>query len=52
MTLVWAALHSLADFNLQIPANALTFVTLVALAFSCRALPALDGEQREASRLR
>ena len=40
MTLLWAAVHSVADFNLQIPANAFTFVTILALAFSCRALPA------------
>lgn len=39
MTLAWAAMHSLTDFNLQIPANALTFVTILALAFVCRVLP-------------
>lgn len=39
MTILWAALHSSTDFNFQIPANALTFVTLMALAFICRALP-------------
>lgn len=39
MTVVWAALHSTTDFNLQIPANALTFVTILALAFVCRGLP-------------
>ena len=39
MTMAWAALHALTDFNFQIPANALTFVTLLALAFVCRALP-------------
>lgn len=38
MTLVWVALHSTTDFNLQIPANALTFVTIVALAFITRDL--------------
>jgi len=43
MSIVWAALHSAADFNLQIPANALTFVTLLALAFVCRGLPAKAG---------
>jgi len=32
MTAVWGGLHSTADFNLQIPANALTFVTILALA--------------------
>lgn len=35
----WVALHSLADFNMQIPANALTFVTILALAFVSRGLP-------------
>jgi O-antigen ligase len=39
MTLLWAAIHSTTDFNLQIPANALTFVTLLALACICRDLP-------------
>jgi O-antigen ligase len=39
MTVLWAAIHSTADFNLQVPANALTFVTILALAFVCRELP-------------
>lgn len=39
MTCSWAALHSMTDFNLQIPANALLFVTLLALAPICRAIP-------------
>ncbi len=39
MTILWAAIHSSSDFNLQIPANALTFVTILALAYVCRALP-------------
>ena len=38
MTIVWATLHSTTDFNLQIPANALTFVTILALAFITRDL--------------
>lgn len=38
MTILWAALHSTTDFNLQIPANALTFATILALAFVCRGL--------------
>jgi O-antigen ligase len=38
MTIIWAALHSTTDFNLQIPANALTFVTILALAFITRDL--------------
>jgi uncharacterized membrane protein len=39
MTILWAAIHSTTDFNLQMPANALTFVTILALAYSSRALP-------------
>jgi O-antigen ligase len=39
MTVLWAAIHSATDFNLQVPANALTFVTLLALAFVSRGLP-------------
>lgn len=39
MTTLWAGFHSFTDFNLQIPANALTFVTILALAYICRALP-------------
>ena len=38
MTILWAAIHSSTDFNLQIPANALTFVTILALAFISRGL--------------
>ena len=30
MTILWAGIHSSTDFNLQIPANALVFVTLAA----------------------
>lgn len=39
MTVLWAAIHSVTDFNLQIPANAFTFLTILALAFICRELP-------------
>ncbi len=46
MAIVWAAIHSTADFNLQIPANALTFVILLALAFNCRALPGLHDDRQ------
>lgn len=38
MTVLWAAIHSATDFNLQIPANALTFVTILALAYVARGL--------------
>jgi O-antigen ligase len=43
MTVIWAAIHSTTDFNLQIPANALTFVTILALSFICRGLPRRNG---------
>ncbi len=46
MTVLWAAIHSITDFSLQMPANALTFVTILALAFVCRGLP---GEDRGGS---
>lgn len=38
MTVAWAALHSSTDFNLQMPANALTFVTILSMAFVGRGL--------------
>tara|TARA_R110001599_G_scaffold353885_1_gene602429 strand:- start:373 stop:1728 length:1356 start_codon:yes stop_codon:yes gene_type:complete len=40
MTVLWAAIHSTTDFSLQMPANALTFVTILALAFIGRGLAA------------
>jgi O-antigen ligase len=43
MTVLWAAIHSTTDFNLQIPANAFTFLIILALAFICRELP---GQRR------
>lgn len=33
------ALHSLTDFNLQLPANAITFILLLCMAWQCRFLP-------------
>ena len=45
MTIAWAAIHSSSDFNLQIPANALTFLTILALAFICRGLPRQSGRK-------
>ncbi|HTQ98857.1 MAG TPA: O-antigen ligase family protein [Candidatus Acidoferrum sp.] len=33
MAVIWAAIHSLADFNLYIPANAFTLVALMALGW-------------------
>ncbi len=40
MSVLWAAIHSTTDFSLQMPANALTFVSILALAFLCRDLKA------------
>jgi len=39
MTVLWAAIHSITDFSLQVPANALTFTAILALAFACRERP-------------
>jgi O-antigen ligase len=39
MTCAWLALHSATDFNLQIPANALTAAVLLMLPWVCRDLP-------------
>lgn len=40
MAVSWMAIHSLTDFNMQIPANATTFATLLAVAWVARSLPA------------
>ncbi|MEH6552243.1 MAG: O-antigen ligase family protein [Pseudomonadales bacterium] len=45
MTVCWAAIHSAVDFNLQIPANAVTFVAILALGFVCSGLPGKGGRQ-------
>ncbi len=39
MAVCWAALHSFTDFSLQIPANAVTFAALLAVAFVALGLP-------------
>ncbi|MES2300406.1 MAG: O-antigen ligase family protein [Pseudomonadota bacterium] len=39
MSIVALAIHSSVDFNLQIPANALTFVLILALGWAAQALP-------------
>ncbi|MFQ5926344.1 MAG: O-antigen ligase family protein [Terriglobia bacterium] len=44
-SLVAILCHSLADFNLQIPANALVFVVVLGLAFSC-AREGIEGANR------
>ena len=42
------ALHSLVDFNLRIPANALLFTTTLALTYTCANLPHSRSVRREA----
>lgn len=39
MSIVSIGIHSAVDFNLQIPANALSFVIILALAWVCAKLP-------------
>ena len=41
------ALHSLVDFNLHIPANALLFTAVLALTFACTNLPHGSSVRRE-----
>jgi len=41
------ALHSLVDFNLRIPANALLFTVVLALTFACTNLPHGTSVRRE-----
>jgi O-antigen ligase len=48
MTVCWAAIHSFADFNLQITANALTFVSILALAFVAQGV---EGERARPRRV-
>lgn len=42
MALLYMALHSLTDFNLQIPAVVMTFMTILALGLCASALPRRD----------
>jgi hypothetical protein len=39
MSLSALLLHSTVDFNLQIPANAMTFMVILAIAFIVKTLP-------------
>ncbi|GHD21495.1 polymerase [Halioglobus japonicus] len=41
MTIVWLLLHAAVDFNMQIPANAVTFAAILSLAWIARGLPAV-----------
>lgn len=43
MSMVALAIHSSVDFNLQIPANALTFLIILALAWVAAKLPSARG---------
>jgi tetratricopeptide (TPR) repeat protein len=45
--LVSIGLHSLVDFNLHIPANALLFTTVLALTFACAHLPSRQTRESE-----
>jgi len=38
MSICWGAAHAAVDFNFQIPANALTFVVMLAVAFIARGM--------------
>jgi hypothetical protein len=44
MAIVALALHSTVDFNLQIPANAMTIVVILAMGWIASALP--SGKKR------
>ncbi len=43
MAIIWVLLHSLVDFNLQIPANAFTLCSVLGLAFALRVLPGKEN---------
>lgn len=49
MAMVALVIHSWVDFNLQIPANALTLVVIMAMAWCAAALPAGSGMQRRSA---
>lgn len=50
MACIWAGLHSLVDFNLQIPANSLTLVTLLALIPAAQRLSTAENSQDSLSK--
>lgn len=47
MVIGWALLHASVDFNLQIPANALTCVVVLALAWVAKLLPSARAQDVE-----
>ncbi|MBK8767244.1 MAG: O-antigen ligase family protein, partial [Burkholderiaceae bacterium] len=49
MSITCMALHSLVDFNLQIPSNAITFSVMVALPFAAAAIPSGRSRRRRSS---
>ena len=50
MSITCMALHSLVDFNLQVPSNAITFSVMVALPFAAAAIPSGRSRRRSSSR--
>jgi hypothetical protein len=50
MSITAMALHSLVDFNLHIPANALTFCVMIALPYAASRLHARTSRGAEAER--
>jgi hypothetical protein len=49
MAIVGLLVHSTVDFNLQIPANALTIVVILAMGWIAHALPSPRGQRRTSS---
>jgi O-antigen ligase len=43
VAIIWLAVHSTTDFNLQIPSNGLTFAVILAMAYVARALPGVKS---------
>jgi O-antigen ligase len=50
MSIVALLIHSAVDFNLQIPANALTMVVILAMAWIARELPSPRGKRLTAAK--
>jgi O-antigen ligase len=50
MAIVALAIHSMVDFNLQLPANALTLMVILAMGWNAMALPSGAVQTREARR--
>ena len=52
MAIVSLLIHSFVDFNLQIPANALMFVVMLAFCWLCRYVPHEAGDKTHHGRRR